>query len=78
MVSDYYLPDYPGTDFIRLLRKSMATRASRPFCGQPGHGELDEQRLREELSVLIMSKGCPMQELVEAVSGCLSIARSAR
>jgi len=77
VVSDYYLPDYPGTDFIRVLREIDGYQHVPVILWSARLWELNEQRLRDELLVLIMSKGCSMQELVDTVSRCLAVARCA-
>jgi len=77
VLSDYYLPDYPGTDFIRLLREIDDYQCVPVILWSARLWELNEHRLRDELSVLLMSKGCSMSELVDNISGCLAIARSA-
>lgn len=78
VISDDMLPDYPGTDFIRLLREIEGYDNIPVILWSARVWELDTRRLRDELAVLIMSKGCSTQELVDAVSGCLSIANAAR
>jgi len=78
VISDYYLPDYPGTDFIRLLRKVDGYQRVPVILWSARLWELNEQRLRDELLVLVMSKGCSMRKLVDTVSDCLAIARCAR
>lgn len=78
VISDYYLPDYPGTDFIRLLRQMDRYQCVPVILWSARVWELDEQRLRDELSILMLSKNCPMQELVKTVSSCLAFVRNAR
>jgi len=78
VLSDYYLPDYPGTDFIRLLRKLDGYQGVPVILWSARLWELNEQRLRDELLVLVISKGCSMKKLVDTVSECLAIARCAR
>ncbi len=78
VLSDYYLPDYSGTDFIRLLRDIDGYQCAPVILWSADLWELNEQRLRDELSVLLMSKGCSMKELVDKISGCIATTRCAR
>ena len=74
VVTDYYLPDYPGTDFIKLLRRIDGYERT-PFIMLTGRvEELNVDRLRDELLVLVLAKPCAMAKLVETVSKCLAIA----
>jgi DNA-binding response OmpR family regulator len=77
VIADYFLPDYPGTDFIRLLREDDDHRDV-PVILLTGWGaKLDEKYLRNRLSVLLMSKSCSMAQLVDTVSKSLAIAQGA-
>jgi CheY-like chemotaxis protein len=78
VVTDYYLPDYPGTDFVRLLRQRDDYRHTPVILLTGRAEELDRKRLREELLVLVVPKPCPMADLVDTVARCLSIAHSAQ
>ena len=74
VISDYYLPDYPGTDFIKHLR-ALAGYEAIPVIMVTGKADdLDKPRLQRELQVLVMSKPCKMQRLCDTVLECLSIA----
>jgi CheY-like chemotaxis protein len=77
VVTDYYLPDYPGTDFVRLLRERDDYRHTPVILLTGRAEELDRKRLGEDLLVLVLSKPCPMADLVDAVARCLALARSA-
>ncbi len=74
VVTDYYLPDYPGTDFIRLLREIDGYQHVPVILCSGRASELNKQHLRDDLSILVMSKVCPMKELVDKISGCLATA----
>jgi CheY-like chemotaxis protein len=73
VIADYYLPDYPGTDFIRLLREFDGYKDVPAILLTGRADELDRKRLRNELSVLLLSKPYPMAQLVDTVSKCLAI-----
>ncbi len=76
VITDYYLPDYPGTDFVRLLRESEQY-ADVPVILLTGRAEeLDRQRLRDELLLLVLSKDCGSLNLLVAVFKCLAAVRS--
>jgi DNA-binding response OmpR family regulator len=77
VIADYYLPDYPGTDFVKLLRATEHYQGVPVILLTGRAEELNVQRLREELSVLVLSKPCPIKRLLETVSKCLSLARGA-
>ena len=75
VIADYYLPDYPGTDFVRLLRKMDDYRNTPVILLTAWADELDRQRLCEDLLVLLLSKSCSMQRLLDAVHKCLAVVR---
>ncbi len=77
VVTDYYLPDYLGSDFVKLLRQLEDYRHTPVILLTGRAEELDRKWLREELLVLVLAKPCPMTDLVDAVTRCLSIAHSA-
>ena len=74
VLTDYYLPDYPGTDFIRLLRQVEGYERAPVILLSGRVEELNVERLRDELLVLVLSKPCTMAKLIETVSKCLAIA----
>ena len=74
IITDYYLPDYPGTDFIRLLRRIDGYERVPVILLSARLGELNVDRLRDELLILVLSKPCSMAKLVDSVSKCLAIA----
>lgn len=75
VIADYYLPDYPGTDFVRLLRCCEQYRDT-PIILLTGRAEeLDRQWLCDELLVLLLAKGCSSQQLLTAVFKCLAALR---
>ena len=75
VIADYYLPDYPGTDFVRLLRKMDDYRNTPVILLTAWADELDRQRLCEDLLVLVLSKSCRMRQLLDAVFKCLAVVR---
>ena len=75
VIADYYLPDYPGTDFVRLLRQTEGYRDTPVILLTAWAEELDRQRLREDLLVLVLSKSCSMRRLLDAVFKCLAVVR---
>ena len=75
VIADYYLPDYPGTDFVRLLRQKDDYRNTPVILLTAWADELDRQRLCEDLLVLLLSKSCSMQRLLDAVHKCLAVVR---
>ena len=77
VIADYCLPDYPGTDFIRLLREDEDHRHVPVILLTAFGAELDEKYLRNRFSILMMSKSCSMAKIVETVSECLATAQSA-
>ena len=76
VITDYYMPDYSGTDFVKLLRESDGYLATPIILLTARADELNLQRIRDELSVLVLSKPCSMARLVETVTKCLDLARS--
>lgn len=77
VITDYYLPDYPGTDFVRLLRGFDGYEHVPAILLTGRAEELDQERLRDELLILLLSKPCAMACLVDTVSKCLAIAHCA-
>lgn len=75
VIADYYLPDYPGTDFVRLLRKTDGYRDTPVILLTAWADELDRQRLCEDLLVLVLSKSCSMRQLLDVVFKCVAIVR---
>jgi CheY-like chemotaxis protein len=76
VITDYYLPDYPGTDFVRLLRESDHYRDA-PIILLTGRAdELDCQRLGSDLFLLVLSKECGSFQLLVAVFKCLAAVRA--
>jgi len=74
VITDYYLPDYPGTDFVKLLREFDGYEHVPAILLTGRAEELDQKRLRDELLILLLSKPCAMARLVDTVSKCLAIA----
>jgi two-component system phosphate regulon response regulator PhoB len=77
IITDYYLPDYPGTDFVKLLRETDEYKHTPVILLTGRAEELDRQHLAEELLILVLAKPCPMGDLVGTVSKCLELAHSA-
>jgi DNA-binding response OmpR family regulator len=76
-IVDYYLPDYPGTDFIKQLRE-LEEYAHVPIIVLTARTEeLNLDYLRNDLSVLVLSKSCTMKQLVETSTKCLALAQAA-
>ena len=75
-IVDYYLPDYPGTDFIKQLRELDEYEHVPIIVLTARAEELNLDYLRNELSVLVLSKSCTMKQLVQTVTKCLAIARA--
>ncbi len=75
VVTDYYLPDYPGTDFIRLLRNCERYHDVPVILLTGRADELDRNWLCDELLVLLLAKGCSPQQLLIAVFKCLAALR---
>lgn len=76
-IVDYYLPDYPGTDFIKQLRELDDYEHIPIIVLTARTEELNLDYLRNDLSVLVLSKSCTMKDLVEMATECLVIARAA-
>ena len=77
VLTDYYLPDYPGTDLIRLLREIDGYQRTPIILLSGRVEELNVDKLRDQLLVLVLSKPCSMAKLVETVTKCLAIAHCA-
>jgi two-component system chemotaxis response regulator CheY len=75
VISDYHMPDYPGTDFIRLLRRDQRYAATPVILLTARADELNVPKLRDELAVMVMSKPCSLEQVVSTVSRCLDVAR---
>lgn len=75
VISDYYLPDYPGTDFVRLLRDVEGYEHVPVILLTARADELDRQRLLAELCLLVLPKGCSSRQLLIAVFKCLAALR---
>ena len=75
VIADYYLPDYPGTDFVKLLRRTDDYRNTPVILLTAWADELDRQRLGEDLLILVLSKSCSMRRLLDAVFKCLAVVR---
>ena len=74
VISDYYLPDYLGTDFLKHLRGLHGYKHVPAIMVTARADELDKPRLRRKLQVLVFPKPCNMQRLCDTVRECLSIA----
>ncbi len=74
VISDYYLPDYLGTDFLKHLRGLHGYEHVPAIMVTARADELDKPRLRRKLQVLVFPKPCNMQRLCDTVRECLSIA----
>lgn len=75
VITDYYLPDYPGTDFIRLLRQCDEYQNVPVILLTGRANELDRKWLSENLFVLLLVKGLDSQHLLTAVFKCLAAVR---
>ncbi|MDP6554466.1 MAG: response regulator [Pirellulaceae bacterium] len=75
VISDYCLPDYLGTDFLKLLREIHSYECIPAILVTARADELDKQWLRRELKILVLPKPCNMALLCDTVGKCLSIAR---
>ena len=75
VIADYFLPDYPGTDFVRLLRQCEGYEHVPVLLLTGRAGELDHRRLLDELFLLVLPKGCSSLELLVAVFKCLAAVR---
>jgi CheY-like chemotaxis protein len=76
-IVDYYLPDHPGTEFIKRLRESDRYEHVPIIVLTARDEELNLEYLRGKLSAVVLSKDCTMQHLLDAVSDCLAVAHSA-
>ena len=77
VITDYFIPDYTGTDLARRLRE-MDEYTNTPIILLTGRAEeLNTQRVRNDLSVLVVSKPFSVANLMDMVSKCLALARSA-
>ncbi len=77
VITDYYMPDFTGSDLVKKLRENDKY-VSIPIILLTGRtNELNVRQLRDDLSVLVVSKPCPTKHLAELVSKCLEMARSA-
>lgn len=75
VIADYHLPDYPGSDFVRLLRDCDRYRDIPVILFTGRADELDRDRLRNDLLLLVLSKGCSSMHLLTAVFKCLAAVR---
>jgi DNA-binding response OmpR family regulator len=76
-IVDYYLPDLPGTDFIKLLRQ-MGGYENVPIIMLTARAkELNLRYLRDDLSAVVLEKTCGMKCLRNTVRECLKTARCA-
>jgi len=75
VIADYFLPDYLGSDFVRLLRNCDRSRHIPVILFTGRADELDRERLSDELFALVLSKGCSSQDLLAAVFKCLAALR---
>ena len=76
-IVDYYLPDYPGTDFIKQLREMEEYEHVPLIVLTARTEELNLDYLRNDLSVLVLSKSCTMKDLVETATKCLTLTHAA-
>jgi CheY-like chemotaxis protein len=75
IIADYLLPDYPGTDFVRLLRQSEPYK-DMPIIMLTGRAEeLDRERLKDDLFLLVLSKSDSWAQLLTAIFKCLAAVR---
>ncbi len=75
-IVDYYLPDFPGTDFIKQLR-AIDEYGSVPVIMLTARAdELNSKYFYEVLSVRMLSKACPIGDLLNEVSELLAPASS--
>lgn len=71
IITDYYLPDYTGTDFVEKLRE-IEEYNSTPVIFVTGRAkELNREYLRDNLSARVVSKPYNVAQLVDMVSECL-------
>ncbi|MHC4180088.1 MAG: response regulator [Planctomycetota bacterium] len=77
VITDYFMPDYTGTDLARKLRE-IGDYASTPIILLTGRAdELNLQHVRKASSVFVMAKPFSVANLMDMVSKCLALARSA-
>ena len=76
-IVDYYLPDYPGTEFIKRLRETHRYEHLPIIVLTARDEELNLEYLRNKLSVVVLSKSCTMRQVLDAVSERLATARRA-
>ncbi|NQU20388.1 MAG: response regulator [Candidatus Nealsonbacteria bacterium] len=71
IITDYYLPDLTGTDFVEKLRK-IEEYAGTPVIFLTGRAkELNQEYLHDSLSALVVSKPYNVAQLMNIVSECL-------
>jgi CheY-like chemotaxis protein len=75
VIADYHLPDYPGSDFVRLLRQSDGYRSVPVILFTGRADELNRQRLCDDLFLLVLAKGCSSVHLLTTVFKCLAAVR---
>ncbi len=72
VITDYCMPYYSGTDFVRKLRESEAYADTPVVLWTAKAEELSSEHLRDECSVVPVSKSLPMADLLTVVSECLA------
>jgi two-component system chemotaxis response regulator CheY len=77
VITDYYMPDYSGSDFIKKLRENEKYANTPTILLTARADELNLDRLRDDLSVLVVAKPCSTKHLVEMVTKCLALAHEA-
>lgn len=78
VITDYFMPDYTGTDLAKRLRE-MEKYAATPIILLTGRAdELNVQHVQDDSCVLVISKPFSMSQLMRTVSKCLALARSPR
>lgn len=78
VITDYCMPYYAGTDFVRKLRENEAYAQTPVVLWTAKAEELSSEHLRDECSVELVSKSSSMADLLEVVSGCLAGSTGAR
>ena len=76
VITDYYMPDYAGSDLVKKLRENDQYAGTPVILLTARADELNVEQLRDELSVLVVPKPCSTKHLVEIVAKCLAMARS--
>ncbi len=76
IITDYYMPGYAGSDLVKTLRGDDKYAGIPIILLTARANELNVEQLRNELSVLVVSKPCPSKHLVDLVEKCLAMARS--